>query len=190
MEPVMRTNEMRDRGFTLLELMVGLTIVGMMFLAGLPSFTTFLRNAEIRSTSESISNGLRIARSEATRLNRPVSFTLAGGGSPNWAINIFNPVTGFLLQPPLQSYSRFEVGKSAQALASPNNALAVTFNGLGRIISPSPIVTPNLQQIDITSVIAGEARTLRVFVDDLHGVRMCDPDPALRLMMPPDARAC
>ena len=94
------------------------------------------------------------------------------------------------MSPPLQSYSRFEVGRSAQVVTAPDNALAVTFNGLGRIISPSPIVTPNLQQIDVTSVIDGEARTLRVFVDDLHGVRMCDPDPALRALSPPDARAC
>jgi type IV fimbrial biogenesis protein FimT len=186
----MPTNQLRHRGFTLLELMVALTIMGMMLLAGLPSFTTFLRNAEIRSTSESIANGLRLARSEATRLNRPVSFTLAGSGSPDWAINIFNPVTGLLLQPALQSYSRLEVGKSARVVISPGNALAVTFNGLGRVVSPSPIVTPNLQQVDVTSDIAGEAKTLRVFVDDLHGVRICDPDPALRIMMPPDARAC
>ena len=190
MKSSMRTNEPRHRGFTLLELMVGLTIVGMMLLAGLPSFTTFLRNAEIRSTTESISNGLRLARSEATRLNRPVSFTLAGSGNPDWTINIFNPVTGLVLQPPLQSYSRFEVGKSARVVIAPGNALAVTFNGLGRIISPSPIATPNLQQVDVTSLIAGEAKTLRVFIDDLNGVRMCDPDPALRIMTPPDARAC
>ena len=186
----MRTNEMRHRGFTLLELMVGLTIVGMMLIAGLPSFTTFLRNAEIRSTSESISNGLRIARSEATRLNRPVSFTLSGGGNPDWTINIFNPVTGLLLQPALQSYSRFEVGRSARVVTTPGNAVAVTFNGLGRIISPSPIATPNLQQVDVASTIDGEARTLRIFVDDLHGIRACDPDPALRALSPPDARAC
>ena len=190
MKRPMRTNEKQHRGFTLLELMVGLTIAGMMLIAGLPSFTTFLRNAEIRSTSESISNGLRLARSEATRLNRPVSFTLAGAGNPDWTINIFNPVTGLLLQPPLQSYSRFEVGRSALVVATPVSAVAVTFNGLGRIISPSPIVTPNLQQIDVTSVIAGEAKTLRIFVDDLHGVRMCDPDPALLSLTPPDARAC
>lgn len=190
MTPTFANNATRVRGFTLLELMVGLTIMGMMLLAGLPSFTTFLRNAEIRSTSESISNGLRLARTEATRLNRPVSFTLAGSANPGWAINIFNPITGLLLQPPLQSYSRFEVGRSAQVVTAPASALAVTFNGLGRIISPSPIATPNLQQIDVTSVIDGEARTLRVFVDDLHGVKLCDPDPALRLMMPPDARAC
>jgi hypothetical protein len=87
-----------------------------------------------------------------------VSFTLSGGGNPDWTINIFNPVTGLLLQPALQSYSRFEVGRSARVVTTPGNAVAVTFNGLGRIVSPSPIATPNLQQIDITSVIAAKPR--------------------------------
>ena len=73
---------------------------------------------------------------------------------------------------------------------SPGNAVSVTFNGLGRIVSPSPIATPNLQQIDVRSIVVGEARTLRIYVDDVHGIRLCDPDPALRLLMPPDARAC
>lgn len=174
----------------MLELMVAVTLAGMLLLAGLPSFTTFLRNAEVRSTAESIANGLRLARSEATRLNRPVSFTLAGGGNTSWTINIFNPVTGALLQPPLDQYSKFEAGRSTSALIVPVNAVAVTFNGLGRIVSPSPIATPNLQQIDVTSLVSGEARTLRIYADDLHGVRMCDPDPAIKALLPPDARAC
>ena len=174
----------------MLELMVAVTLAGMLLLAGLPSFTTFLRNAEVRSTAESIANGLRLARSEATRLNRPVSFTLAGGGNTSWAMNIFNPVTGALLQPPLDQYSKFEVGRSTSAVTVPVNAVAVTFNGLGRIVTPSPIATPNLQWIDVTSLVSGEARTLRIYADDLHGVRMCDPDPALKALLPPDARAC
>jgi type IV fimbrial biogenesis protein FimT len=177
-------------GFTLLELIVAMTITGMLLMLGMPSFTTFLRNSEIRSTAESISNGLRAARSEATRLNRPVSFTLAGGGDTSWSINIFNPVTGTLIQPPIQQYSRFEVGRSAQVLGSPATAISITFNGLGRIISPSPIATPNLQQIDVASMIPGEARSLRIYADDVHGIRMCDPDPAIKLLIPVDARAC
>jgi len=72
----------------------------------------------------------------------------------------------------------------------PATAVSVTFNGLGRIISPSPIVTPNLQQVDVSSIVNGEARTLRIYADDVHGIRMCDPDPALKALMPPDARAC
>jgi type IV fimbrial biogenesis protein FimT len=178
------------RGFTLLELIVALTITGMLLMLGMPSFTTFLRNSEIRSTAESISNGLRAARSEATRLNLPVSFTLAGNGDASWSMNVFNPVAGTLIQPPIQQYSRFEVGRSSRVASTPANAVAVTFNGLGRIVSPSPIATPNLQQIDVSSIVAGEARTLRIYADDVHGIRMCDPDPAMKTLVPPDARAC
>ena len=178
------------RGFTLLELIVAMTITGMLLMLGMPSFTTFLRNSEIRSTAESISNGLRAARSEATRLNRPVSFTLANGNDTSWAINIFNPATGVLLQPPIQAYSKLEVGRSAEVGTAPFSAVAITFNGLGRIVSPSPIATPNLQQVDVRSIIGGEARSLRIYVDDVRGIKLCDPDPALRLLMPPDARAC
>jgi type IV fimbrial biogenesis protein FimT len=181
---------LQARGFTLLELMVALTLAAMLLQAGLPSFTTFLRNAEVRSTSEAISNGLRTARTEASRLNRPVSFTFVGGGDPSWSINIFDPTTGALLLPPIQQYSRFELGSSTSVATVPANAVAITFNGLGRVVSPSPIATANLQQIDVRSTTSGEARTLRIFVDDLHGIRLCDPDPALRLLMPPDARAC
>ena len=72
----------------------------------------------------------------------------------------------------------------------PATALSITFNGLGRIISPSPIATPNLQQINVTTAVVGEAKTLRIYADDVHGIRMCDPDPALKALTPPDARAC
>ena len=178
-------------GFTILELMVALTIAALLLTIGMPSFTTFVRNSEIRSTAESISNGLRVARTEATRLNKPVSFTfVVGGGNPGWAINEFNPTTAVLVQPPFQQYAKLEAGKSAKAVTTPANAVSVTFNGLGRVISPSPIATPNLQQINVSSLVAGEARTLRIYVDDARGIRMCDPDPAIAALVPPDARAC
>jgi type IV fimbrial biogenesis protein FimT len=178
------------RGFTFLELLASLAIAALLLTLGMPSFTTFIRNSEIRSTAESISNGLRLARSEATRLNTPVSFTLVGGGDPGWAINSFEATTATLIQPPIQTYAKLEAGKSAKAVATPPNAVAVTFNALGRVISPSPIATPNLQQIDISSIVASEARTLRIYVDDARSIRICDPDPAIKLLVPPDPRAC
>lgn len=178
------------RGFTILELMVALTIAAMLLTLGVPSFTAFLRNSEIRSTAEAISNGLRFARTEATRLNRPVSFTLAGGSDPGWEINVFDPAALTLIQPPIRTYSKLEAGKSTKAVIAPATALAVTFNGLGRVISPSPIARPNLQQIDVASIVTNEARTLRIYVDDVHGIRLCDPDPAIKALVPSDARAC
>ena len=41
--------------------------LALLLLLGLPSFTTFMRNSELRSTSESILNGLRAAITEAIR---------------------------------------------------------------------------------------------------------------------------
>jgi type IV fimbrial biogenesis protein FimT len=177
-------------GFTLLELLVALAISALLLTIGMPSFTTFVRNSEIRSAAESISNGLRMARTEATRLNAPVSFTLVGGGDPSWAINAFDSTTATLIQPPIQKFAKLETGKNAKAVTTPANAVAVTFSGMGRIISPSPIATPNLQQVDVSSSVAGEARTLRVYVDDSRSIRICDPDPAIKLLVPPDPRAC
>jgi type IV fimbrial biogenesis protein FimT len=185
------TSRMFAAGFTILELMVALTIASLLMTIGMPSFTTFVRNSEIRSTAESISNGLRVARTEATRLNKTVSFTfVVGGGNPGWAINEFNQTTTTLVQPPIQQYAKLEAGKSSKAVTTPANAVSVTFNGLGRVISPSPIATPNLQQINVGPIVAGEARTLRIYVDDARGIRMCDPDPAIAALIPPDARAC
>ena len=48
-----------------IEFMVVVTSTGMLLMLGMPSFTTFLRNREVRSTAEAISNGLRAPRSEA-----------------------------------------------------------------------------------------------------------------------------
>ena len=178
------------RGFTLLELMVAMVIAVLLLSVGMPYFTTFVRNSEIRSTAESISNGLRAARTEATRLNKPVSFTLAGSGDASWAINEFNPTTATLIQPPLQKYAKLEAGNNSRAVTTPANGVAVTFNGLGRVISPSLIATPNIQQINVSSAVSGEARTLRIYVDDARGIRICDPDPAIAALVPADARAC
>lgn len=179
------------RGFTLIEMMIGLAITVLLLLQGVPSFTAFLRNSEIRSTAESIANGVRTARAEATRRNLPVTFTFtAGSGDPSWAINPFDTASAKLVQPPIQQYANVEAGKSAIVTSAPANAVAVTFNGLGRVMSPSPLGTPNLQQIDVASKVTGEARTLRIYVDDAHGIRMCDPDPALKAAAPTDARAC
>src|SRR5262245_43844418 len=67
------------RGFTLIELMVAIAIAALLIFLAAPSFVTFLRNSEVRSTSEAIINGLRAAKSEAARQNQRVMFTLAGG---------------------------------------------------------------------------------------------------------------
>jgi type IV fimbrial biogenesis protein FimT len=185
-----------SRGFTLIELMVALAIGSLLVVLGLPSFNEFLRNSEIRSTTESLVNGLRVARTEAVRRNQPVTFTLISGG-PGWTVDQVNapcPAKN------IQKYSKAEGGtniavarKTIPGVASA--AVSVTFNGVGRINAAptdastcAAAATPNLERLDISSAIASAARTLRIVLpvdNGTQGVRVCDP-----ALPSTDPRAC
>jgi len=190
-----------SRGFTLIELMTGIAILALLFLLGMPSFITYLRNSEIRSTSESIINGLRTASAEATRRNSRVAFTLADTNG-SWLIRtIDDPTTDtdcthFAAGDPVQQFAAAETRTGAKATLTPAGKSSVCFTGLGRVFNQG--TGDHLRQIDIARSDGGEGRALRIIVDDPapadptkpRGLRMCDPDPALAALTPPDPRAC
>ena len=171
-------------GFTLIELAIALAIAALLMMLAMPSFSAFLRNSEIRSTTESIVNGLRVARSEAVRRNQTVSFTLvAGGGSPSWTVGQVSDNSV------IQTYSAQEGAANVSVFAQPAAAASVAFNRLGRVV-PVAVGTPTIQQLTIRSTIEADARVLQIYVDGVHGIRMCDPSPLLATSTPPDPRAC
>ena len=182
-----------SRGFTLIELLTGLAILALLFLLGMPSFITFLRNSEIRSTSESLINGLRAASAEATRRNSRVAFTLAGA-SGSWQIKAISDPTidtdcTNLATDVIQQFAAQEARSGAQVTVTPAGMSNVCFTGLGRVFNQG--TGDHIRQIDITSATTGEGRPLRIIVDDpARGLRMCDPNPALAALTPPDPRAC
>src|SRR5262245_21655594 len=73
-------------GFTLIELMVGLGMAALLLVLGMPSFVTYARNSEIRSTTEALMNGLRAAKAEAANRNVQVHFELPASGDFLWTI--------------------------------------------------------------------------------------------------------
>jgi len=103
-----------------------------------------------------------------------------------------------LVQPPIQQYSKKEAGSNTKITITPAAKVAVCFNGLGRVVNQGVLPADHIQQIDIDSIVSGEARPLRIIVDDPNppaagkprGLRMCDPDLALAALIPPDPRAC
>lgn len=59
----------RQKGFTLVELMIGLVIVGVLLMQAIPSFSAWIQNMKVRNSAEAILNGLQLARSQAVRSN-------------------------------------------------------------------------------------------------------------------------
>ncbi|MBK7423201.1 MAG: GspH/FimT family pseudopilin [Propionivibrio sp.] len=64
------------KGFSLVELVVAIAIMGVLMALGLPALTTYTRNVKLRAGAESFLAGLQMARGEAVRLNTPVELIL------------------------------------------------------------------------------------------------------------------
>jgi type IV fimbrial biogenesis protein FimT len=64
------------RGFTIIEVMISLVVIGVLLGLGAPGFIEWLQNQQIRAAAEATLNGLQVARGEAVRRNTPVRFQL------------------------------------------------------------------------------------------------------------------
>jgi len=63
-------------GFTLIEILVVVAVLGIVLMIGLPNMSAWLQNTQIRNAAESASAGLQLARAEALRRNAAVRFSL------------------------------------------------------------------------------------------------------------------
>lgn len=68
----------RNRGVTLIELMVTLAVAAILLALAVPSFTDFFDKARTRGAADQIASLLATARGEAVRLDRDVSVSSSG----------------------------------------------------------------------------------------------------------------
>ena len=186
-------------GFNIIEILVTLTVLGILLTLGAPSLAEWLQNQQIRAASEAIANGMQVARGEAIKRNLAVQLVLEPPTS-GWTVcqATVSPCDSTLLADPLkvpdviQNRSGQEGTTSANVAAVPNGAIAVTFSPLGSVV-PNFDGSPTLTRVDVihsnTACLAdsGPMRCLRVVVTGGGSIRMCDPSPGI---VAPDPRAC
>jgi type IV fimbrial biogenesis protein FimT len=187
---------MKNRGFTLIEMAVVMTVLALLLFAAVPSITTSLANTRIRNTTESLQSGLQLARGEAVRRNQNVTFWLVSTNQPgaldnscslseasaSWVVSINSPI-GHCADAPSTTSSPMIVNGRAAGESGGNVSVAalqddaataatqVTFNGFGRIVNSEAI-----NRIDIAGPDTDhEYRPLRVSISPAGLVRTCDP---------------
>lgn len=177
------------RGFSLIELMIGLAVFGIVMMVGLPNLTTWIQNSQIKTAAEGLQAGMQSARAEALRRNTSVRFQLvnaltgscalstAGG---NYVVSLTDPTGACNTAPSeagpiLQTWTSSEGTRNAVIAATGGSV--VTFNGLGRVVGAG-----NFTALNITNPTGGTCqasggtmRCLRLTLSTGGQIRMCDP---------------
>lgn len=192
-----------DRGFSLVELMITITVMAILMAAVSPAIGNWMVSSRQRGAAEAVLSGLQKARLEAIRRNQPVSFWLVASSDPtqfnatcalssssaSWVISRNDP-TGKCSDDPNVKVDDFiafsSAGKSGKDIivaavdrssAAANN---VRFDALGLVVNGAN----SISTIDFTTS-SSETRRLRIAISAVGSVRLCDRDVAA-----PDPRAC
>lgn len=161
-----RTTRMRSamsavHGFTLIELMVVVAVIAVGAALAGPSMRQEIANYGVRSASESMVNGLNLARAEAVRRNSAVTFTLGSSGS-GWTVAQASPTTTI--------QSRSGGDGAGIAAASSTTSLTVRFLSTGLVDTSAT----RLEQITVSSSVTGtQSRQIHILGGGM--IRMCDP---------------
>ena len=155
-------------GFSLVEVMVVVAIIGITASIAMPSYRAWIANTKVRTATESILNGIQKARSEALMRNTAVSFNL--GANSSWTVQCVTAAScPDLNGDPVEERFNDEGGTQDIAINSGGNTILVFTNlGIRSTTAPNPITVVNVS-------LAGADRPLRVTVGGGGNVRMCDP---------------
>jgi type IV fimbrial biogenesis protein FimT len=185
------------RGFTLVELMISITLLGVLIALVSPSLGQWVRSAQVRTVAQTLQNGVRTAQAEALRRNRQVVFFLtddepgldaeASEDGKNWVIR-WIPLPGDTVVSAAPDNEPFVQGGAVADFAGGvdiTGPAAICFNALGRRVAATASATgvtgadctvdptEPLAAFDITR--SGDARPLRITVALGGQVRLCDP---------------
>jgi type IV fimbrial biogenesis protein FimT len=162
-------------GFSMVELMITVSLLGILAAFAIPSYSDWVQNNRTRNAAESIQTGIQLARGEAVKRNAQVQFTL--GVNSAWTVGCVTAVPdndgdGIADCPAaIQSRATSE-GSSADVTVTPSVASPYVFNSLG-ILTPAP--AGGAVTIDVDNTAATDSRELRIVIGVGGSSRMCDP---------------
>lgn len=187
-----------QRGFSIIELAITITIIAILIMLGMPSFSEYMANARLTAAAQSFFTGLNVARSEAIRRNGTVEFAmtntpLAPGientllpdtTGKNWVVRSRASTAVPYDSPPIDSKTALEGGGTTPRVTVNSTASIITFDGLGAATSGVATISIDNPPAGLCAP-AGPVRCWDVRISAGGQVHLCD-----RAAPQGDSRAC
>jgi type IV fimbrial biogenesis protein FimT len=195
---------LKHKGFTLVEMMVALTIFLAMVAFSIPSLRGMWQNNQLRSSADSVLSGVQLAKSEAMKRNIRVYFFLTSSltsacalaaDAKFWVVSMADPSGKCETAPSATINPRIiQIGRLADVTGNVSltatdsvgdAAYAVGFNGSG-FVAPNADSSESVVDFafDVPKL-GADAHKLRVQVADAGRVKMCSVGAVTG-----DAKAC
>ena len=188
-----------EAGFSLIELMVTLTLIAFLLVLTLPAYGTWAADAHVRAAAESLTNALRLTQATAVAKGRTSMFALTAAApaidsppaadAPNW-FAMLKVLTG-------SDETQSGLGLILKSTEGTQHGVAISgpallcFNALGRqtsltasdnsLSTACTAADPAVYQVGRS---AGTSRNFRVLVYAGGRVRMCDAAKAISTANP------
>jgi type IV fimbrial biogenesis protein FimT len=192
-------NRYGQRGVSMIEVAITMALMAVLLFAVAPEVTSMVANSRIRSSTESLQQGLQRARNEALRRNQGVTFWLAtlnasssldntctlSASARGWVVSINDPsgkcaaassdtTDPLLIEKAVGGGTGSNVTVTALQSDGTTAATHVTFDGFGRVPEAAAIA-----RIDLDNASTGNNfRPLRIEVTRGGSVRLCEPRAA------------
>lgn len=181
----------RHSGFSLVELMVAVVVLGILSALAMPSFTSWIRNARVRTVADALQSGMRLAQAEAQRRTHTVVFFLTNSkdcttsvtattGGAYWQVRTVP--NALLTNDSAEAVQCGVLTDVSSGVSLSGSATALCFGGDGRqatVANPAAIgvsCTAAATTYDVAPTAANsDNRPLRVTVSLAGAIRLCDP---------------
>ncbi len=194
-----RATGVRNAGFTLIEMVVTMTIFALLVALTVPAMRTWVADAKVRAVAESLQNGIRLAQTEALRRSRQVVFTMTTTANPQVGFTGGSSGNYWAAQTIPADPSEAAVVVGSGPLTSGSSTVTIygfvvslCFNSVGRLVTQvstgvagavclSPI-TPSSNGVlmwPLTVSMPGADHSLEVEVALGGQIHVCDPSQTL-----------
>lgn len=171
----------RIRGFTLIELMVTLTVAAVLALVAIPSLTAYQRNAELTALSNNLFAAINAARGEA--MKRGMNAMVLPANGTDWN-------SGWVVFVDVNRNQSFDLGTDAMVLSQSAPSSRFTVNGTGTASASAPYILYDASGFTKDKFSAPVNLSITVARNDLTGASLFEQTRLLLIANTGRVRIC